>query len=183
LAEGVWVALAVLAVSGWRLAVVRGGIRRWASHLVVAGVFPSTAILLAGGILTASRVAEPVYRPGEEVQAFEYLAEEAEPGAVVLAAFETGNPMPAWAPVRVVVGHGPESVGLDELRPVVAAFYSGSTSDGDRTRLVRELEIAYIYWGPAERRLGSWEPADSTWLERVYHRGAVTIFEVLDPNS
>jgi uncharacterized membrane protein len=97
---------------------------------------------------------------------------------VVLAGYDTGNALPAWAPVRVVIGHGPESVNLAELRPEVEAFYAGATPRAARMRLLREYKVGYVFWGPEERALGDWDPGAVDYLEPVYDQDGYGIWKV-----
>jgi hypothetical protein len=113
------------------------------------------------------------------VAAYEYLAKQAKPGEVVLAAYATGNVLPAWAPLRVVIGHGPESVGLAELSIAVEEFFSVETMDADRRRLIESWKVDYIFHGPHEKELGNWDPASSVSLTRIYQMDGYEIYHVL----
>jgi hypothetical protein len=148
LAEGVWVAIVVLAI------IAVENVRfptRLHIYLPFALTFPSTLFLLFGGYLTTRLPAPPIFLPSNEIAAFEYLAGVALDDAVVLSSFDTGNALPAWAPVRVVIGHGPESIGLVELRPRVTAFFQSSTHDLKRTEMITEFDVRYVFWGPGEQ--------------------------------
>ena len=118
LAEGTWPAMIALALYG--LSQVKAGSwRRWGERYLLATLAVSLVgmlILVAGGLQAAWQPAEPVFRPAAEVQAFLFLAAEAEVNDVVLTSYTTGNALPAWAPVQVVIGHGPESVDLARLQ-------------------------------------------------------------------
>jgi hypothetical protein len=179
LTEGVWVAwitLAMLALEGMTLP-AQASRRRWAS-LTLCLLFPSAIILLAGGLLAVSQPKIPLFRPKDEVRLFEFLQAEAQPGAVVLASYETGNPMPAWAPVRMVIGHGPESIHLAELRPLINGHYTSEMTDEQRLELIHRFDVRYVVWGPAERALGDWSPGQAAYLEPVYQAGAYQLYEV-----
>ncbi len=129
LPEGIWVVLVVLASAGLEKFETRPVVRRL-GRFWTGLALPSTLLLLAGGLLAAQGRGSPLFRPAAEVRIFERLADESEPDQIVLAAFETGNALPAWAPLRVIIGHGPESVQLAELEPQVALFlrFGGSRS-------------------------------------------------------
>lgn len=181
LPEGVWVAwvaLAMLALEG--LAQTAGAARRRWAALPLWLLFPSTALLLMGGLLAVSRPNTPLFRPGDEVRLFEYLQSQAPPATVVLAAYETSNPLPAWAPVRVLIGHGPESIHLSQLRPQVEAFFAPQTPDAQRLDLIRRFNVRYVFWGPAERALGGWSPAQAAYLQPVYQSGEYQLFQVVE---
>jgi hypothetical protein len=190
LPEGIWVALCLLAVmgvdgrrkespagrKGWFGRRSGGRILQPASILLLA--FPSTLVLLLGGMLAASRPALPLFRPAGEVRAFEFLAETAEAGEVVLSSFETGNALPAWAPVRMVIGHGPESAGLDGLKPQVAAFYGLQAFEPERAGLLQKYRVRYVFWGPAERSLDETPQWATRDLQEIYRDGEYTLYRV-----
>ena len=140
--------------------------------------FPSTIFLLVGGILAARQPTQPAFREVAQVQVFEYLQSKAEAGAVVLGAFDTSNALPAWAPVRVLVGHGPESIHKSELEQQIAAFYRSQTADDQRRELIERFDIDYVFWGPAERDLGDWQPSSASYLGLVQQQGDYTLYRV-----
>ena len=173
LAEGVWVALVVLALKALDdLPEEKRGRWPW----VWALTFPSTLILLVGGIMAIRVPSQPLFRPTAEIAAFQYLAQNAETDAVVLASRETGNPLPAWAPLQVVVGHGPETIHAEELLPRVEAFYQPGTPSEERLALLSEYHVDYVFYGPAERDLGNWNPSQAEYLTPVYQTDGYTIF-------
>ncbi len=180
LAEGIWVVMVTLALIPWEYASVRGAPRIRFGVFQVASllVFPSTLMLLAGGIFVSLAPSQPIFQPAEQVSAYEYLAHHAPVGSVVLASFDTSNALPAWAPVRVLIGHGPESMNLSILRPRVEAFYQSTTSDSSRVRLLREFGVDYVVWGEQEAALGSWDPQNATYLKLTYRSGDCEVFAV-----
>jgi len=177
LAEGVWVALVVLAIVGIEaFAKERAGLVR---AVLAALVLPTSLLLWVGGFQAAWSPAEPVFRPSEELAAFEQLATVAEEGEVVLAAYSTGNALPAWAPLRVVAGLGTESIGWPGLEMRIAGFYQSGTGDAERLALLSEFGVSYVFWGPEERALGDWWPASADYLRSVVEVGEYAVFEVL----
>jgi hypothetical protein len=182
LTEGVWLAWCVLALAALdqpigrpaSAAQTRLGLRFAPLWLA----FPSTIFLLVGGSLAAWHPAQPVFRTAAQVRVFDYLLSKTTAGAVVLGAFDTCNALPAWAPVRVLVGHGPESIYKSELEPQIVAFYQSQASDDQRWALIDRFDIAYIFWGPAERNLGDWQPSSASYLTLVQQQGDYALYEV-----
>ncbi len=180
LVEGVWLAWVVLAMRGlegpvgaqqsWRHP------RLWRALLLL--LLPSTLILLVGGLREATVPHPPLFRPAEEVRLFEFLQSKEMAGSVVLAAEGTSNALPAWAPVYVLIGHGPESVRSAEIMPRIEAFFRASTSDEERLALLKQFQVRYLIWGPLEQALGTWDPRQAPYLEQVYRRGAYFLFLV-----
>ncbi len=178
LVEGVWTALVVLAIVGleWATAKRAKPISRQMIWLYFAPVFMSSVLLLSGGIKSTLSPQEPLFRPNMEISAFRYLSGVVDDNAVVLAAYRTGNPLPAWAPVRVIIGHGPESVGLKEFSAQITKFFNQQTPDTFRQEFIAVHGVDYVFWGPNERQLGGWEPVDSDYLERIYSVSGYDIF-------
>jgi hypothetical protein len=173
----VWVVLAILAWIG--LSRLRGTrVRPWLLASLLALSLPSTLLILSGAMDRGLRPSRPAFRPAGEVAAFDWLAREADPGSVVLAAFETGNALPAWAPVRVVIGHGPESVGLPELKPQVEAFYRSTPSDEEQRAFLERHAVRFVLLGPAERALGEWPAEEAPYLQVVYRQREFEILRV-----
>jgi hypothetical protein len=177
LVEGFQLPLVTLAVIG--LAEATRAYRRWLSLLVLTVTLPTSALLLAGGMAAARAPAEPLFHPADQLAAFEWLADNAEPGQVVLSSFETGNALPAYTPLVAYIGHGPESVFLAQKQPRVAAFYHRSAPDADRRRLLADGRIAFVLFGPHERALGDFDPARVEYLRWRFSSGAYAIYEVM----
>ena len=87
------------------------------------------------------------------------------------------NGLPAWAPLKVIVGHGPESINFKSLSDRVTAFYSGSHPDSERWQLIDEFQAKFVFWGPGEKELGNWSPIGKPFLNQVYNQNGYQIFE------
>ena len=185
LPEAIWVALVTLALVG--VESLQGRARRWIPRpeflFRALGIsFLPTLILFLGSLVGITTLQPPLYRASQEVKVFAYLgehvAQEDLRDAVVLAAFETSNALPAWAPVRTLLGSGPESVNLKPIEARVQCFYSLDCTDEARLRLLREFRITFVIWGPLERELGSWDPRDFPALDVAYQQGEVLLLKV-----
>jgi hypothetical protein len=173
LPEGIWVALVILAIL--KIDTVRLAVRRTAWIFLSTGVLGSV-MLLVGSLGVTTQPVFPIFRPAGEVEMFNFLAKTAALDDVVLASFNTSNALPAWAPVRTVTGHGPESVNLSQLTPRIARFYSGDKVE--QTALAAEFHIRFVIYGPAEKALGAWDPAGQVQFELVYDQNGYQVFEM-----
>jgi hypothetical protein len=178
LPEGGWVALAALAAIGLAGMRLREA-SRWRIGLAVVSLSLVTSVLLlAGATQVALGGLPPAFQSSDQVAGFEWLAENAGPGSVVLASYETGNAVPAWAPVFVLIGHGPESAGLSELRPRVDAYFASSGSTQEDRALLREFGVSFVFVGDAERALGFEDSEATSSMTKVYGQGGIEIFRV-----
>jgi hypothetical protein len=179
LPEGIWVALISLATIGlvsWLQDKVK--IERGIGWTLLSLGLLSSLMLITGGVGVALRPGEPAFREFEEVRAFSWLNKEAELSSVVLAAYQSGNATPAWAPVRVVIGHGPESVDLEDLSLQVDAFYSDGMTEQERLQFIKSQDVQYVWYGPHEKALGSWNPAGSDLLILAYDSADYQVYRV-----
>jgi hypothetical protein len=151
LPDGIWVVWTILAMLG--LSVIT---KRWLRQSRVLSLgflglsLPTTFILLVSAIQVSLNNSLPIFRPVEEVKVFQWLKDEAESDSVVLSSFSTGNALPAWAPVSVVIGHGPESADAGSLKPMVSDFYSGKMSEKEIKEFLQSQHVSFVFWGPNE---------------------------------
>ena len=178
LPESIWLVFVILGVWGIeRLRQKNQGLLRL-RYLLLALILPSTLLLLIGGYTTLLNRNLPVFRPHKEVETFRWLAANVPQDSVVLAAFETANALPAWAPLRVVIGHGPESINFETLDPQVRAFFQRELGAAEEFHWLDSLGIDYVLWGPMERQLGGGRPLESPHLIRVFKAEDYIVFRV-----
>ncbi len=182
LPEGVWMAWIVLSLAA--LSADRGTEKtanQRGRRLALAGLglaFPSSLLMIWMGMMAAFNPSAPVFLPTSQVQAYEQFNQFAQRDQVVLSAFQTGNALPAYAPVRVVIGHGPESANLSELQPQIAAFFQAGTPHENRIQLICSQSVDYIFWGSHERALGDWQPMEMPGVNKIYENQDVQVFQV-----
>jgi hypothetical protein len=176
LIEGVELPLVALVVLGLTVALRRT--RRWLAPVVVSLSLPTTALLFLGALLAARQPAEPIFHPADEVAAFGWLAENAAPGQAVLSAYATGNALPAYAPVLAYLGHGSETVSFASKAARVTAFYKAATPDAERQALLADGRIAFVIFGPHERAIGAFDPAEAAYLQPRAQTGDYSVYQV-----
>lgn len=179
---GVQVALSIWAALGlWRLA---GSGRRWriASTSLVALLSLTNLLILIGAGLEVSRRSPPLFHSGTVVGAADWLGAQATPDQVVLADFETSNYLPTRMSARVFAGHSPETVHVEMKLELLRRFF-GENSDDFRRRLLADYGINYLFYGPAERVLGAFDPSQVSYLRQVYDNGGVQIYQVVNPGG
>jgi hypothetical protein len=149
---------------------------------VLVLLLPSTVFLVGGAVQMASNPFWPVFHSADELSALEWLHDQVPADSVVLSTRDSGRILPAYAGVRVYLGHGPETVGAASKERQVEAFFSNGMADDERQHLLIEGRIAYVWIGPPEQELrcndaGCFDPAILD-LEEAYQQGDYTIYEV-----
>jgi len=179
LPEGMWVIVLTLGALG--LQHLTKDHRRWRNiggALLIAFSIPTSLLILAGGIGVTGQPAQPVYRPLEEVRAFEQIVAIDSTIPSVISSFDTGNALPAWTDAKVVIGHGPESINLRVNAAKVEAFYANRMEPEDAIAFLRSNNINTIFFGPSERKLGEFEPGNRPDYVLLYQSGDYMIYKV-----
>ena len=155
-------------------------LRRFATTAVVLATLPTNLFLVLGHIGLVSQRAPPAFHPATFVRAVDWLGRHTDPHETVLAAFRTGNYIPAHAGNRVFAGHGPETVDSEAKQEMLRRFFAAGTDDAFRRDLLRDSGIVYVFLGPYERKVGGFQAAEAAYLEPVYDEGGVAIYRVVE---
>jgi hypothetical protein len=139
---------------------------------------PTTLMILISAIQVPFQRSLPIFRNGEEVEVFNWLREETENGSVVLSSFETGNALPAWAPMKVVIGHGPETANGRFLERQVKAFYTDELEVEEQIEFFQSQNISYLFVGPLERGYGEKDLSISGQFTLRFEAGVYQLYEV-----
>lgn len=153
--DGIWVALVLLVFISMHY------LSQKSFKYFTRGLLGTTAvspilimIVVISGVWNPSK---PVYRTFEEVELFRAVGKQVFPGDIVLCGDHLANPLPAWAPVYVLIGHGPESANASLLKPRIEEFYSGRMGIDAQKVFLQSQKVKWILSGPAERSFGDWE--------------------------
>lgn len=181
LAEAVIVPLAILAVFG-----IERLTQRWNQRLVIVLTLfltlPTSLLLIAGAYNTAlNSTAQTVYS-ASQIAALDWLNQEAEPGAVVLSSFETGNLIPAYSNLRAYLGHGPETLNSEHKRQEVQRYFGRAMNSEEWISLL--TGVNYILYGPNEARFNPQpdfpEPQTGGMAGVIYHDQDYLILRVIE---
>lgn len=175
-AEGIWVALIVLAF--YALDTQEEVKRFYQKPTLFLIGFLSTFFIWVGGVTSVLNPTEPLFRPAAEIAFFEKIGEHVDKDSLLLASFKTSNALPAWVSARVLIGHGPESINLENIRPQVQSFYAGCSPETNQ-EFIQEFGINYVIWGADERLLGDWHPQEAKYLSLILEFEGYHLFEVI----
>jgi hypothetical protein len=150
MAEGYWVVPVVLALYFVEKKLA-GVARRAALALGMALMLPAAAIFFGWAVSNSRTPAAPVFLPTEEIRALEWMDENVRPGTIVLAGYNAGNALPAYADLISFVGHGPETLNNEEKKPLVRTVFDGTIPEAERLAALRQTGARFVLVGPEER--------------------------------
>lgn len=99
---------------------------------------------------------------------------------VVLSSYGIGNYIPAHTDSRVFLGYRFETLDWEKKGDLLLKFYDAETEDQFRRELLSDEGITYLYYGPEERALGDFDPADAPYLRPIYAKDGVRIYQVVE---
>jgi hypothetical protein len=176
LAEGIWV---ILVTAFFVYFSDRDRLPLY-GKILIGLLFPTTIIILWGASLRAGVQIPPVFIAEQKIDAYLSLGELAPRNSLVLSSFSTGNSLPAWVPISVVQGHGPETVHLEQLQLEIDRYFILSQGTEECGGFFQEKGIDFLFWGPEEEALWLWDPDLKSCLNEVYNANGYKIFEVAD---
>lgn len=143
LPDGIWWVLTTLAVTGLSTLPTRW--QKTGQWIMSLGIL-SSVFLLLGGIFAALHPSEPVYIPLNKVQVFQAIRQDWKESekAVILADYQISNQVPAWLPAIVFIGHGPESVNLNEIQPKVEEILKTSVLTTAQKKFLKTAGTDYV---------------------------------------
>jgi hypothetical protein len=87
----------------------------------------------------------------EQIKAFNLMHDKKRMGSV-LSSFTTGNQIPRYTGLPVVLGATSQTENFAEMVLKVKSFYSCTASLEESERFLQEKNVAYIFYGPEEQR-------------------------------
>jgi uncharacterized membrane protein len=141
---------------------------------------PSTLYVVGEFTFLASVHWKEAFVSGGQVAAIDWLQANTQREEIVLANLKVGGALPGWIGQHTYFGHFAETIDFDGKQRLIQRFFS-DMPDSDRRTLLRANNIHYIYYGPDEQGLGSYDPSVQTFLTRRFQSGDTTIYQVVDP--
>ncbi|BAJ63864.1 hypothetical protein [Anaerolinea thermophila] len=176
LPEGVFVALSILAVTGF--STLSGKLRSLAKvWLALGGI--SSLLLVGGGVLTLLNPAPPLYYSADEQDLFHSMQACVPRSSVVLADWDLSNLLPAHVPVRVIIGHGPESLRAIPLKQAVETFFKGAMDEQEVRRFLRNEHVDYLIVRNRASVFSNWQ--QEPFLKLMYRNPSFELYQVIEP--
>jgi len=147
--------------------------------LLLLAVSMTNLYLLAWRVIDLHRHQYPFYLYRDEVAAMRWLEEHTPPDEVVLSAFVVGHFIPGLTGDRAFLGNAVMTIDFNRKRGMVETFFDSATPDSERQTLINEYSIRYLFYGPAERALGQYDPEGSPLFSKVFDAPEASVYRTL----
>src|SRR5262249_6205636 len=103
--------------------------------------------------------------------------------AVVFSTYATGNYIPRVAGQRVFIGEDKLTEDLSGHQADVEGFFRPGWSDQDRMDVLRKFGVDYVFYGPAEKKVGTYDLPRAPFLQRVHEVEGIEVYRVIGPEA
>lgn len=114
----------------------------------------------------------------EEVEALNWLRSQFRPDEAVLSGAEIGQVIPAWTGHKVFFGHYCLTPDYLSKQKELKAFWDFSNSSWNRVTWLKNQKIRFVIQGEAEKILGSYDLEKEIFLNKVFNKGKIIIYQV-----
>jgi hypothetical protein len=153
-------------------------LQKAATVVLIVAVIPTNIYLFGQRFVELKRHDYPYYLYRDEVKAMTWLANRPGSSSVVLSSLDTGEYIPALTGQRAFLAHWAQTVNFFDKRDRVQEFFTDDADFYQKSATLKDFHVAYVFYGPAERALGSFNPQKMPGLRPVYTAGQVTIYQV-----
>lgn len=154
-------------------------VKGWIIVGCIAVSLPTNLYLWSWRFVDLARHAYSYYLFRDEIIAMKWLKQNTSPGDIVLASETVGQYIPAMSGNTAFLAHWAQTVDYYDKVNRVSRFFNSVTPDADRAKTIRDFHVAYVFFGPAERQLGGYDPTKSPWLYPASSNSQVVIYRVL----
>ena len=121
----------------------------------------------------------PYYLYKEEVAAMHWLKQNIRQNEIIFSSYYMGNYIPAYSGRIVWIGHGPQTIDLPAKKIVNDWFWQSDEEADNKYTFLKSENIDYVFYGRKEREIGSYNPDNKNYLEKVFSNPEVMIYKVL----
>jgi hypothetical protein len=158
--------------------------RRWSKdalrHRLAVGlilmILPTNLYLWLWRFVDLARHDYPFYLYKDDLRAMEWLEANAQSDDVVLSSLTIGQYIPALTGAHAFLAHWAQTLDFYGKSQMVDEFFDPNTDDLQRRQMLEQYSVDYVFYGPAERDLGHFDPGTSAWLVEVFDSSSTEVY-------
>jgi uncharacterized membrane protein len=89
-----------------------------------------------------------------------------------------GQYIPSTSGNTAFLAHWAQTLDFFNKRRMVAQFFDTRVPDGERIQFLSLYDVRYVFYGPEERALGTFDPDGSAYLEKVFSSPRTSVYRV-----
>lgn len=155
--------------------------RGLALGLIIA-ILPTNLYLFTWRFVELARHDYPYYLHKDEVSALAWLEANSQPSEVALSSLTVGQYLPALTGMHAFLAHWAQTLDFFGKSAMVDEFFDQETSEARRQQILQQHHIDYVFYGPAERLLGGYNPGQSPLFVEVFTSPSTQIYRFKTEN-
>lgn len=163
LAEGIWTLIVILFV----LFLINHHLKEKIIHLITIPLLICSTLLYMGAIQATLIPQSPIFIPVNEIAMFKFLGDNTTSQDIIMAPYEISNPLPAWVYVRTVMGHGPESVNLKEIKKDWELLHK-TNDPQEKENIIQKFHPRYIILENKDSSLKNMDTVRQIYINQDY---------------
>jgi hypothetical protein len=120
----------------------------------------------------------PYYLEKEFKEAFQWLKNNLPDNEIILSSPIIDNFIPGFSGKIVYLGHEIETLNFEEKRKKVTEFFQDNQNDFQKKQFLKKNRIKYIFYDNQGEKIEGFRPQEKDYLKLVFHRAAVSIYQV-----
>lgn len=142
-------------------------------------VLPTNLYLVSWRILDLNRHKYPDFLYRDDVSALAWIESNGASSDVVLSSLEIGHYVAGLTGTHAFLAHGANTLDFYGKREMVEHFFAADGADQERRATLRRFGVRYVLYGPAEREIGTFDPATAPYLEPAFTSPHTTVYRVV----
>lgn len=120
----------------------------------------------------------PYYLPQGDIEAMRWLKENTTDDDVIFSTYEIGNFIPAYSGRTVWIGHGPQTINLEDKYVQSAWFWWDDDVNATKRQWLIDQRVTYVWYGSNEKSAGQFNPDTKAYLQKVFSNADVSLYRV-----
>jgi hypothetical protein len=143
---------------------------------LIVAILPTNLYLLTWRFVELARHDYPYYLYQDENSALQWLEANGRPDEVVLSSLTVGQYIPALTGLHAFLAHWAQTLDFYGKSAMVAEFFANETPDTRRQQILEQYSVDYVFYGPAERALGGYDPSQSPLFVELFSAPSTNIY-------
>lgn len=143
---------------------------------LIVAILPTNLYLLTWRFVELARHDYPYYLYQDENLALQWLEANGQPDEVVLSSLTVGQYIPALTGQHAFLAHWAQTLDFYGKSAMVDEFFTKATPDAHRQQILEQYSVDYVFYGPAERALGGYDPSQSSMFVEVFSSPSTHIY-------
>jgi hypothetical protein len=144
--------------------------------VLILAILPTNVYLLTWRFVELARHNYPYYLHKDEIAALTWLETNAQTEDVALSSLTIGQYIPALTGLHAFLAHWAQTLDFFGKSAMVNEFFAEKTDEPRRQQILKAYSVDYIFYGPAERALGSYDPGRSSLFVEVFSSPSTHIY-------